>query len=650
MYIDKEYNKLILEAKSPEEIKQIAYQKFVIRNGVPEEIFEKVFSIDPTKKKTYTSWLLNLWHNEAPLIEDSLDNGQIRLLFHYFKTRNNEGLNLVGIPTLSQALSMLPDIDTVLEKIGDGPENDFDIVYDTPEWKIAVPHCYKAAEKLGKGCRWCTAGAFGNGQHWFDKYTRTGRNDDGRYVGPLWINFDYSHRQEGIDHKDYPYTRYQFLFEWDNWHGEFMDYMDQRVDPSRIQSMPEEVKDFYARQNERYEVALRGNTDDATRRRENRIAQYRREREQDGIVLKEFRDGVKLILMQRLSDTNQLNPNLPYHVYSSQDPQDPITTREYRKSENVIDKRVGDFPMIVLNDASGEKICLFKRNQGFKEVPLNDIELKHNGDNIIGLGKDARGGVFEILYADVTDNFFLNLSHSLQCLGKSRRITNIFKNRELSEAANENLLEISLDNGFHQLYVQMVGGHGYNFVWSNVPISGDRFVAENGFIEAKYGRYNLNSHTNYNVYSLINERFAILKSILRGNNSPRFNVFDSETRNLISDSWYTSITNLHKDNVILCDTSDYHDKYELINLNNSKKTTIYGFTTVRNGMSSYFVGKAFTDILEDGVQIRIPLSYMGFEFKPNSDREEQAVSSFLGSNTNSIRENFSNFYKRMIKK
>ena len=239
--LEEYYNDLLNEAKSPEEIKRILVNKFVTGRGVPEEVLDDVLAIDPTKKKSYTSWLLNLWQTERPLIEDSLENGQIRMLFHYFQTRNNEGLNLCGIPTLREALDMLPEIDTVIEKIGNGPENDFDIVYDTPEWKIAVPHSYPASEKLGKGCKWCTAGAFGNGPSWYEKYTRTGRNGNGAGTGPLWVNFDYSARQTGIDHKEYPYTRYQFLFEWDNYRGEFMNYLDQRIDPSRIPSMPDAV-------------------------------------------------------------------------------------------------------------------------------------------------------------------------------------------------------------------------------------------------------------------------------------------------------------------------------------------------------------------------------------------------------------------------
>ena len=51
---DEIYNDLLLEAKSPEEIKKILEYQFVQGKGVPQEILDRVFAIDPTKKKTYT--------------------------------------------------------------------------------------------------------------------------------------------------------------------------------------------------------------------------------------------------------------------------------------------------------------------------------------------------------------------------------------------------------------------------------------------------------------------------------------------------------------------------------------------------------------------------------------------------------------------
>ena len=116
---DEIYNDLLLEAKSPEEIKKILEYQFVQGKGVPQEILDRVFAIDPTKKKTYTKWVLMQWEHEKENIASSLKNGRRAELFRYCQERANSGLNLLGMKSFESALDMLPDVDPILSKTDD---------------------------------------------------------------------------------------------------------------------------------------------------------------------------------------------------------------------------------------------------------------------------------------------------------------------------------------------------------------------------------------------------------------------------------------------------------------------------------------------------------------------------------------------------
>ena len=61
--LDEYYSGLIEEAKSPEEIKKILEYQFVQGKGVPRHVFVDIFNIDPTKKKSYTRWVLSHMSN-----------------------------------------------------------------------------------------------------------------------------------------------------------------------------------------------------------------------------------------------------------------------------------------------------------------------------------------------------------------------------------------------------------------------------------------------------------------------------------------------------------------------------------------------------------------------------------------------------------
>ena len=66
-----EYECLIEEGRDPVEVLHYKYQH------VPSNIIDKVISIDPTKKKSYSQWLLSKWNDEKETIVNNLKNNRI---------------------------------------------------------------------------------------------------------------------------------------------------------------------------------------------------------------------------------------------------------------------------------------------------------------------------------------------------------------------------------------------------------------------------------------------------------------------------------------------------------------------------------------------------------------------------------------------
>lgn len=338
--IDEIYESLLLEAKSPEEIKKILEYQFVQGKGVPQEILDKVISLDPTKKKTYTKWVLMQWENEKHNIISSIKTGFLGEMFRYFQERANSGLNLLGMKSFSYAVEMVPqnDKDPIFKPIPENeindPKNDFDIVFDSPEWRIAVPHTWQANEKLGEGCKWCTAGAYGNGERYFKDYTSD---------GPLWVNFDKRKSEIGWrNNKEYPYTRYQFCFEYGS-RGEMMDSRDDRIDVEKM-NIPEDVMEFYESQNPYYGDILRNSLDD-----EAAWERYSNERYEHTILLKEPVYGhYALRLMPTFNeDTPIVNESDPYEMYDEGDEHDSLDGFQY-PDETYIYDRCDGYNMVVM--------------------------------------------------------------------------------------------------------------------------------------------------------------------------------------------------------------------------------------------------------------------------------------------------------------
>ncbi len=339
---DEIYNDLLLEAKSPEEIKKILEYQFVQGKGVPQEILDRVFAIDPTKKKTYTKWVLMQWGNEKDNIMQSLKDGHLQDMFKYFQERANTGLNLLGMKSFEEAMRVVPraEKDPIFTPIPENEKDDFDIVYDSSEWRIAVPHTWQADEKLGEGCRWCTAGAFGNGEYYFKTYSES---------GPLWVNFDKRKSEIGWGNGiEYPYTRYQFCFE----HGVRGEMMDSRDDRIRVDEMdiPQDVIDFYVSKNPFYGEILTDDYDE-----EAAWERYEDERYRHTILLKGPVYGQ--YALRFMPTFNEDNPHVqdtdPYEMYNEDDTHDSIDGIQY-PDESYIYDRCDGYAMVVMKSDGWE--------------------------------------------------------------------------------------------------------------------------------------------------------------------------------------------------------------------------------------------------------------------------------------------------------
>ena len=232
-----EYEKLIEEGKDPVELLHYKFQ------NVPSNIIDKVIEIDPTKKKSYSQWLLNHYNDESNVIKDNLDNGRIEQLFQHYKSHND--IQIKDCPSVEEGLrKYVPEVDTVLtksskpttyiENIGEDVSselaNDFDVVFNEDDWLIAVPNTYEAECKLGENTRWCTANEYGNGESYYNRYVSD---------GPLYVNFDMS-KTEVLKGKEYPFTRYQFHFQT----HQFCDAQDSVINVNDT-NIPESAMQFY---------------------------------------------------------------------------------------------------------------------------------------------------------------------------------------------------------------------------------------------------------------------------------------------------------------------------------------------------------------------------------------------------------------------
>ena len=470
-----EFERLIEEGKDPVEVLHYKYQ------NVPSTVIDKLAEIDPTKKKSFSQWVLSKWNEEKDTIVNNLNNGRIEKLFNHYKAHND--IQIKDCPSVSEGLRMfVPEEDTVLIKsskptttlMNDGwtkevPSelaNDFDVVFNEDDWIIAVPNTYEADSKLGENMRWCTAGGrtdFEGGRSYFNHYL----ND---YGGKYYVNFDMSNGESRLG-KDYPFTRYQFHFE----SHQFMDKNDDDVEISDI-GMPESAKEFYI--NEGYDESDFEN-DEA--RREH----YEYARAEDSYHIN---DDLYLNTEYDYDyDYTEPDDNTNFYLFSINDDTDPISWEAFPnpRYEDVIVKKEDSYailkckddnPLLAYNSSSG------RHYSTWETASINNyIELP-----------DERG-----IFCIIRDfgEYYLAYCSEDGC--------EIFKKFDMSDSARIAINEecTSQDsNKWERVFVEVVDGESHSLfalsdtinciVLRDIPINGKSFfINENGIIEGEFRKY-----------------------------------------------------------------------------------------------------------------------------------------------------------------
>lgn len=450
--IDEIYDKLLLEAKTPEEIKKIMYYQYVDGKGVPEHIFEEIFESDPTRKKNFAKWVLMRWSEEGKSIERAVKTGRLSEIFKYFQERANTGLNLLNMESFKAANRATPkeNIDPIFDDDDDFDDasNDFDILYDSPIWRIASPNTYEASKRLGEGCRWCTAGAYGNGEYYYNDYTSEGK---------LYVNYDKRKSQIAPKNNiEYPYTRYQFLFEH-GIKGELNDAFNVRIVFDEI-DMPEDVLEFYGSINERYVELLTDAIDEAEIN-----MRYNEQRIERAILRKDSPNGT-LFLMPEYDEELTISDNAMYAMFHDEDLEDSIDSCRYWGEEDII-STCGNLPAVLMKttyadfeDLEDEEVMLYFLRQS----TWNDSAYWANACNILCYSVkegnvcaiDLHRTIYHIYGPTASD---VNIS----TLPEPQNV-NYYRIREISEIAIDGLPEIFntdkiwylalCDSGFYSIF------------------------------------------------------------------------------------------------------------------------------------------------------------------------------------------------------
>ena len=513
-----DYDRLLEEGRDPVEVLHYKFQ-----NKVPSDIIDKIIAIDPTKKKSDTMWTLQHWNTESKLIQKSLKDGKLKKLFDYFKEHKENQLK--DCPTLQKGLDAYiqeddkgKKIDSVLNKSSE-PEtyvlmmgeyvpsklaNNFDIVFNQDNWLIAVPNTYEAACKLGENCWWCTSNQFGNGRDWYEKYLRN-------YGGKYYINFDWSQEQTLNDRteKTYPYARYQFHFESNQFKAATENEPDVTLDDLNI---PQSAIDFYHDINESYDIG------------EDSEEYYERHRNEDSI---EINDDLYLNV-----ETNEGH----HYRHPSADDDWLLFSRENGDDEPIIWSPVNpdirksivlnlDNSIIAIKGKVDGYVIAYQTYDGDYEAddcdsvyPLNDFECVAVFDNNFAIYQ-TNGEVLK----------FSTRFHNLK-----DEISNIIENSNF-QTENTNFIEIIYKNGFHSL-ISEEDGYASWIIRYDVPAEGNIFYAdEDGVIHGKYKNYSINEENEYGFFKQLTNDLVEVES------DNKFNVVSKKRDSLIFSKWYDEI-------------------------------------------------------------------------------------------------------------
>ena len=463
-----DFERLISEGRDPVEL---LHYKF---RHVPENVIDAVISVDPTKKKTYSQWLLSKWDDESDVITNNLRNGRIAKLFQHFKT--HQEIQIKDFPSVGEVLrDFIPEEDTVLTK-SDAPmtyvlnlekevpselANDFDIVFSEDDWLIAVPNTYEASCKLGENMKWCTANAYGNGEYHYEEYLSKGGN--------LYVNFDMS-QGDSRNGKDYPYTRYQFNFE----SRQFMDKENEPITLNEI-GIPDSAIEFY--ENEGYDTTAFEND-------EVRWERYTEQRDQYYHMLTD--DLYLNIAFDDDYEFTEPNERTDFYIFDENDERDPICWTEVANPNynDVVEVDNGDNGYLILTAKYGDSHLLVIKDGESRYREWTVYGLR----NYVTLEQRLDDGVFAL---DEDGNFTLfttSGNDTYEDLKMNGNVDSMFLNERCSEESDVLYIE-TVEGEYHSLFVIEDYELGC-IIHRDIPVNGKFFeLNEEGLIQGQFKSY-----------------------------------------------------------------------------------------------------------------------------------------------------------------
>ena len=143
---------------------------------VGRRVFDQILKVDPTPKKIYAQWALNLYVAGKLKAEDIYKLEDDLKLFDRHKRRLPQK-DINRIKTQQELYALIEPFQD--QKTGKEQRRDqtkkmakyIRVVYDGPEGKVLVPKTEQASCYVGQGTRWCTAGKKSN---YFKEYNQDG--------------------------------------------------------------------------------------------------------------------------------------------------------------------------------------------------------------------------------------------------------------------------------------------------------------------------------------------------------------------------------------------------------------------------------------------------------------------------------------------
>lgn len=461
--------RLIEEGKDPREV---LHYKF---SNVPSEIIDNVIEVDPTKKKSYSQWLLSKWDEEEDVIVNGLENGKISALFSFFK--DNQDKQIKDYPSVKYGLEMyVADDDTVLGKshekktwienqhryVDSDLANDFDIIFDEDDWVIAVPNTYEASGKLGENTRWCTTGCYGN-----DSYYKRYKRD---YNGEYYVNFDKT-TSETLHGKEYPYTRYQFHFE----SNQFMDADDEPISVEDI-GIPQSAIDFYQNIDEDYVIG--GKSD------EQRYEEYYEWRCANGIRLTD--DLELLVDFNDNYERVEINENTIFYLYdTSNDDRDPLCWKDFDCKEDIVKFNFDD-ELLVLEQSNVFYTIVYK--SGWYYETLDDVDAYLTDERLPQFVMAVDGGKVKMFFGGDEE----------ETIEKIGRPLDFFINEDCTSKANDLyalVIETIDEDDYHSLLGITNDDECDIIIRRDIPLEGKYFTLdENEIIRGEFKNYTLDEY------------------------------------------------------------------------------------------------------------------------------------------------------------